>query len=126
MSDIPFRLCKDYFPTHYDIFIKTDIKSKLVEGKIGITFKENNKSDFSDLFAHNTLSIKNVTQNGDKLSFTHNDNRFRVFGENISSAPIFIEYTGTLDHSSTGFYYINVLHAMELILYISESMTVYV
>lgn len=103
-----FRLSQAYVPTDYELHIKTDIKSKVFDGEVKITFKKNQAdAKIADLHADKSLQIKSITQNGADLPFEHKNCRLNITGDKLEENPVVIKYVGSLDQPNTGFYYIN-------------------
>ena len=93
-------------PAEYDIHLTPDIPAKVFTGRETIIFKKNAESSSAELFAEQ-LTIKAITQSGKPLEFTHEDDRLVIEGDNLADAPVDIEFEGSLDHPSVGWYYVN-------------------
>lgn len=106
-----FRLSQDIIPSHYEVSFEPDIPAKIFSARQLITFisPSNAQTDHAELFAHKSLTIHSITQNGAELKYSRDEetSRFNIFGDNLTSHPVEINFYGSLDHFTMGWYYVN-------------------
>ena len=111
MSSSNFRLSQDVVPTHYDIKLKTDIKSKKFDCIVEYQFQQNQETDKIELFADKSIQIQEIVETGteNKIEYDHKENRLYIKGDikQFVKSGVTIKFIGSLDQPNTGFYYIN-------------------
>ncbi|KAK8891030.1 hypothetical protein M9Y10_028233 [Tritrichomonas musculus] len=108
-----FRLSQDITPVHYDVSFEPDIPKKCYSARLLITFKTKSESnsDHAELFAHKSLLIHSIKQNGNHLKYTRDESNSHlyIYGTNLNevTGPVEILFDGSLDHFTMGWYYVN-------------------
>ena len=102
-----FRLETDYIPTYYSLSYDLDIPNKKFKCHEKVLFKENTKSNHLTLNADSSFKIHSITQLNNPLDFRHSNNKLLINGDSLSSSIIEMDFEGSLDQPSLGFYYVN-------------------
>jgi aminopeptidase N len=97
-----YSLCFNttYTPSNYVLYLDPDIHVSIFSGAETITFRKNSDSPFSDLFADLFIAVASVTQSGWPLRHTYISTRHCIFGADLSSSSIRIEFRGSLAQNS--------------------------
>jgi aminopeptidase N len=101
------RISPDYLPTHYNIRLSIDIPARRFIGHADITVVAQSATSRMQLHADPTLCVVSVSQDVSPLLFEHSSCVLTIECPHPESAPIAIDYTGSLDHKFIGLFYVN-------------------